>query len=73
MTRHGTRFPSEVDLPAMKATSNLKDEIIKNYIDGKGEMCAQVYISILYKLPVHFFLLYKYQIKYLKVVSEYRD
>ncbi|CAH2096545.1 unnamed protein product [Euphydryas editha] len=41
VTRHGIRYPSEMEMPAMKEASALKDIIIKNYFEGKGEMCAQ--------------------------------
>ncbi|XP_059061464.1 multiple inositol polyphosphate phosphatase 1-like [Achroia grisella] len=39
--RHGTRNPSSFDIDQMMETAKLKDEIVKNHAEGRGQMCAE--------------------------------
>ncbi|XP_034832258.1 multiple inositol polyphosphate phosphatase 1-like [Maniola hyperantus] len=41
MIRHGTRRPSTADTRNMRKTVALRDDILHNHGEGKGEMCAQ--------------------------------
>ncbi|XP_028177746.1 multiple inositol polyphosphate phosphatase 1-like [Ostrinia furnacalis] len=41
MIRHGTRHPISSNLPTMQHAAVLKDDIVRRYLEGRGELCAQ--------------------------------
>ncbi|KAL0883465.1 hypothetical protein ABMA27_016838 [Loxostege sticticalis] len=41
MIRHGVRHPTSSNVPPMQRAADLKEDIVRRYLEGHGSMCAQ--------------------------------